>query len=380
MPWNEPGKDDNPWGKPRGEQGPPDLDEIAKNLQKRLGRLFGGGGRGGGGGSAPVGGGKGPILLLPLILVLWAVAGFYMLDASERGVVLRFGAYERTTLPGLHWRPVPFETVEKVNVSSIQRFDYKTQMLTADENIVEVAMSVQYRFADAQAVLFNIRNPAQTLQDVSVSAIREVVGKANADLVLSEGRAELVAKAKDLMQATLNDYGSGIEVTALNLIDATPPAQVQAAVDDATKAREDKDRLRLEAEAYANDVLPRARGAAQRQLEEARAYKERVIAAATGDASRFLAILKEYEKAPKVTRERMYLETVESVFGNASKVILDTDGSGNLIYLPVDKLIEQRGRSTGSSDALDTLLETSDSNSGQGSDRQRDDARSRGAR
>jgi len=377
MPWNEPGKDDNPWGKPRGEQGPPDLDEIARNLQKRLGKLFGGKG---GGGSLPAGSGKGPLFLLPVLLLLWAVAGFYMVDASERAVVLRFGEYQRTELPGLHWRPAPIETVEKVNVSNIQRFDYKTQMLTADENIVAVAMSVQYRYADAQAVLFNIRNPEQTLQDVSISAIREVVGKAVADLVLSEGRAELVDSAKTLMQTTLNDYGSGIEITSLNLIDATPPAQVQAAVDDATKAREDKDRLRLEAEAYANDVLPRARGAAQRQMEEAQAYKERVIAAASGDASRFLAILAEYEKAPRVTRERLYLETVEQVLGDASKVIVDTDGSGNLLYLPLDKLIEQRGRGRASGDSLDQTLDLTDSPDGPVTERTPDERRSRGTR
>lgn len=358
MSWNEPGKDENPWGKPRGQEGPPDLDEIVRNLQKRFGAIFGGGGGGGGSGEGKSGGNKGFIVILALLAVAWLMGGFYKLDASERGVVLRFGAAERTSMPGLHWRPWPFETVEKVNVSSIQRFDYKTQMLTADENIVDIAMSVQFRYADIEKVLFNIRNPSQTLQDVSESAIREVVGKANAELVLGEGREELVVKAKDLLQLTLDEYGSGIEITSLNLIDAKPPQQVLAAVDDATKAREDRDRLRLEAEGYSNDILPRARGAAQRQLEEAQAYKEEMIAEAQGNANRFLAVLTEYQKAPAVTRERLYLETIEEVLGNASKVIVDTDGSGNLIYLPMDKLLESRGRSMGgSTDSIEAAEE-----------------------
>ncbi len=375
MSWNEPGKDENPWGKPRGQEGPPDLDEIVRNLQKRFGAIFGGGGSGSGDGKK--GGGKGVIVILALLLGAWFMGGFYKLDASERGVVLRFGAAERTSMPGLHWRPWPFETVEKVNVSSIQRFDYKTQMLTADENIVDIAMSVQFRYADIEKVLFNIRNPSQTLQDVSESAIREVVGKANAELVLGEGREELVVKAKDLLQLTLDEYGSGIEVTSLNLIDAKPPQQVLAAVDDATKAREDRDRLRLEAEGYSNDILPRARGAAQRQLEEAQAYKEEMIAEAEGNAHRFLAVLTEYQKAPAVTRERLYLETIEEVLGNASKVVIDTDGSGNLIYLPVDKLLESRGRSTGGSIDNLEVLEATPENPGIRSGSER---RSRGTR
>lgn len=376
MSWNEPGKDENPWGKPRGKDGPPDLDEIVRNLQKRFGAIFGGGGSGSGEGKKG-GGGKGVIVILALLLAAWFMGGFYKLDASERGVVLRFGAAERTSMPGLHWRPWPFETVEKVNVSSIQRFDYKTQMLTADENIVDIAMSVQFRYADIEKVLFNIRNPSQTLQDVSESAIREVVGKANAELVLGEGREELVVKAKDLLQLTLDEYGSGIEVTSLNLIDAKPPQQVLAAVDDATKAREDRDRLRLEAEGYSNDILPRARGAAQRQLEEAQAYKEEMIAEAEGNAHRFLAVLTEYQKAPAVTRERLYLETIEEVLGNASKVVIDTDGSGNLIYLPVDKLLESRGRSTGGSIDNLEVLEATPENPGIRSGSER---RSRGTR
>jgi len=343
MSWNEPGKDENPWGKPKGQQGPPDLDQIVRNLQKRVSAIFGGDG---GAGPGKASGGKSFMFVLGLLLVAWVMGGFYKIDASERGVILRFGAAVRTSMPGLHWRPWPFEMIEKVNISSIQRFDYKTQMLTADENIVAIAMSVQFRYADIEKILFNIRDPNQTLQDVSESAIREVVGKARAELVLGEGREELVVRAKELLQQNLDDYGSGIEITSLNLIDATPPSQVQAAVDDATKAREDRDRLRLEAEGYSNDVLPRARGAAQRQLEEAQAYKQEVIAEAEGNVNRFLAMLGEYEKAPKVTRERLYIETIEKVLGNASKVIVDTDGSGNLIYLPVDKLLESRGRNT----------------------------------
>lgn len=380
MPWNEPGKDDNPWGKPSGNQGPPDLDEIVRDIQKRARTIFGGSGGGSGSGSGPASAGKGGLVILLVLAAVWVLGGFYKVDASERAVVLRFGEAVRTTMPGLHWRPWPVETVEKVNVSSIQRFDYKTQMLTADENIVSIAMSVQFRYADAEKVLFNIRNPRQTLQDVSESAIREVVGKASAGLVLGDGREALVVRAKELLQQNLDEYGSGIEITSLNLIDATPPDQVQAAVDDATKAREDRDRLRLEAEAYANDVLPRARGAAQRLLEEAQAYKEEVIAEAEGDANRFLAVLAEYEKAPRVTRDRMYLETVEEVLGSASKVILDTDGTGNLIYLPVDKLMEMRGSTAADAANTVTGLDISAPGREQDAARSREDRRSRGTR
>jgi membrane protease subunit HflK len=345
MAWNEPDKDKNPWNK-GSEQGPPDLDELLRNIQKRANSWFGkGGGSGGKSRSAnPRGFG---VILLGLI-GLWALTGFYKIDAQERGVVLRFGEYTRTAMPGLHWHaPYPFEHVETVGVSQIDRVDYKTQMLTADENIVAIEMTVQFRRADAQAYLFNVRDPDQTVMDVSESAIREVVGKSAAESVLQEGRREISVKTRELIQATLDEYGTGIEVTSVNLVDATPPSQVQAAVDDATKAREDKERFVLEAEAYINDILPRARGAAQRRIEEAIAYKEQVIADAEGQTARFLQLLAEYEKAPEITRKRLFLETMERVFEGSNKVILDSESGNNLLYLPVDKLTGRPGRAIG---------------------------------
>ena len=343
MAWNEPGKDKNPWNK-GSEQGPPDLDELMRNLQKRANSWFGKGG--GTGGKSSTAGPRGLGVILLGLLGLWALTGFYKVDAQERGVVLRFGAYDRTAMPGLHWRvPWPVESVETVGVSQIDRVDYKTQMLTSDENIVAIEMTVQYRRADAKSYLFNVRDPDQTVMDVSESAIREVVGKSDAENVLQEGRREISVRTRELLQATLDDYGTGIEVTSVNLVDATPPSQVQAAVDDATKAREDKERFVLEAEAYINDIIPRARGAAQRRIEESIAYKEQIIADAEGQTARFLQLLAEYEKAPEVTRERLFLETMEHVFRGSNKVILDADSGNNLLYLPIDKLAGGAGRS-----------------------------------
>jgi membrane protease subunit HflK len=347
MGWNDSGNGKNPWNN-GPNQGVPDLDEVVRNLQKRFARIFGGGKSGDSGGAAGgAAGGFGIGLILIVGLAVWAVfGGLYTVDQAERGVELRFGKYKRTTQPGLHWHiPAPIETVDLVDVGNTFEYKYDNQMLTADENIVSVEFTVQYRRSDPSAWLFNVRDPESTLQQVSESAIREVVGKSTAEWVMGQGRAELVASTKELMQLTLDQYGAGYEIITINLTNATPPAQVQAAVDDATKAREDKERVILAAEAYSNDLLPRARGAAARQQQGAEAYKARVIANATGDASRFLSLLVEYEAAPNVTRERLYLETLEEVYGSSNKVILDSDGSGNLLYLPIDRLLEQSGRS-----------------------------------
>ena len=340
MAWNE-GNGKNPWNN-RPDQTPPDLDEVVKNLQKKVTSLFGGRGRPGGGSKPSAGG----FWLFALIgLVLWGLSGVYTVDAPERGVVLRFGEYAQSTMPGLRWHiPWPVETVEKVNVAQINRFDYKNQMLTADENIVYIEVQVQYRRADAQSYLFNVQFADETLKQVSESAIREVVGKSTAESILGLGRDAIVQSGKALMQETLNLYQAGIEIQSVNLVKAQPPPEVQAAVDDATKAREDEQRLRLEAQAYANDILPKAEGEAARRREDAEAYKARVLNDAEGEASRFSQLLTEYEKAPEVTRERLYLESVESVYRNSSKVLLDAEGSGNLIYLPVDKLMERGSR------------------------------------
>jgi modulator of FtsH protease HflK len=339
MAWNERGKGRNPWNG-GSNQGPPDLDEYVRRLQRRLAGLW----RGGIGrtpGSDAGNGGRGAWILAVVVGVLWLLSGFYIVDAAERAVVLRFGKYEAESLPGLRWHlPWPIERAFKVNVASIEKFSHDTRILTADENLVEVQLAVQYRRADPRAYLFNTRDPTDTLSDVSEAAIREVVGNTNMDFVLVEGRAEIAARTRDVLQATLDNYQTGLEVTSVNLQDANFPAQVQAAVQDAIKAREDKDRQSLEAQAYANDVVPRARGTAARQIEDANAYRERVVADAEGEAARFTALLVEYEKAPEVTRERIYLDTLEEVLASSSKVILDTEDSGNVIYLPMDKLLE----------------------------------------
>ncbi|HUO81250.1 MAG TPA: FtsH protease activity modulator HflK [Gammaproteobacteria bacterium] len=344
MAWNEPGNKD-PWGKRRGEQGPPDLDKIVKDLQRRLGGLFGGrrGNGGSAGGGAPSMGAPTVIVLLIVGLIAWALTGVYKLDAAERGVVLRFGAYQATTMPGLHWHlPIPIENVEKVNVSQAQDYQHQTRMLTADENIVALDMVVQYRNADPEAFVFNVRDPEATLQEVSQSAIREVVGQNNMDFIIGEGREGIARRTQELIQSTLDAYQTGITVIVVNLLDANFPAQVQDAVRDAIKAREDKVRLGLAAQAYANEVVPRARGAAASQTESAEAYRSRVIAEAVGEANRFLQLAAEYEQAPDVTRERLYLETVEEVLGRAQKIFIDAEGSGNLLYLPIDKLLERQ--------------------------------------
>jgi membrane protease subunit HflK len=343
MAWNEQNKGRNPWN--GNNQGPPDLDEYARKLQRRLAGLWRGVGGRGGGSSAGSSLSAGLIALVALLL--WALSGVYMVDAAERAVVLRFGEYSGTTLPGLRWHiPWPVERVQKVNVASIEKFSHETRILTADENLVEVKLAVQYRRKDPRAYLFNTRDPVETLSEVSEAAIREAVGNTNMDFVLVEGRAEIAQRTKELLQATLDNYGTGLEVTSVNLQDANFPQQVQAAVQDAIKAREDKDRQSLEAQAYANDVVPRARGNAARQIEDANAYRERVIADAEGEAARFTALREAYEKAPQVTRERMYLETIEDVYARSAKVLLDSAGSGNVIYLPMDRLLD-RGRSSG---------------------------------
>ncbi len=331
MAWNEKGGGNNPWNS-GGDQGPPDLDKVVRDLQRKMGRLFGG--KGGGGSESPsTGAGLG--VLIAIAVVVWSLSGIYKVDEAQRGVVTQFGRYHSTTTPGLHWHiPFPIQRVEKVNVAAVERYKHSTRMLTADENIVVVDTVVQYRREDPQAYLFNVRTPEETLGEVSESAIREIVGTSNLDFVLTEGRAEIAQRTKELIQATLDSYETGLRVTSVNLQDTNFPTQVQAAVQDAIKAREDRDRLALEAQKYANDILPRARGNAARQIQDAEAYRARVVNDAQGEANRFEALLGEYQKAPEVIRQRLYLETMESVMGSTNKVLLDTEGSGNLLRRP----------------------------------------------
>jgi membrane protease subunit HflK len=292
--------------------------------------------------------------------------------------VQRFGAYAETTLPGLRWHlPWPIEVVDKVNISEIKPFPQTTSMLTSDENIVIVDMVVQYRKVDPIAYLFGVLDPEGTLGDASESAIREVIGKSDMNYILGAGRVPIAEQTREFIQVALDEYGTGIEVTKVNLRDVNFPGQVEAAVQDAIKAREDKERLKFEAESYANDILPRARGAAVRRMEDAEAYRGRVVADAQGEASRFSALLAEYKKAPVVTRERLYIDAVEYVFSNSNKVLLDAEGSGSLLYLPIDKMMEQSGSKKSASRGSEVPTRSQSSQAGSSSN---DSLRQRGER
>ncbi len=359
---------DHGWGNkpdPGGNKGggPPDLEELWRDVNRRLSALFGRkGGPGGGGGGEPrppfnlrqFGGGIG--LLIMLVLVVWLASGFYIVEASQRGVVLTFGRYTQTTEPGLHWRmPYPIQANEIVRLSDVRvveigyrgsdknRVLKEALMLTDDENIVSIQFAVQWFVKDAEAYLFNNRNPDDSVLQAAETAMREVVGKSKMDFVLYEGREQVAAQASKLMQEILDRYKTGILISRLTLQNVQPPEQVQAAFDDAVKAGQDRDRQVNEGQAYANDVIPRARGAASRLFEEASGYKSRVIANAEGDASRFKQIVVEYAKAPEVTRSRMYLDTVQQVLSSTSKIMLDAKGGNNLLYLPLDKLMQAAG-------------------------------------
>ena len=291
------------------------------------------------------GGNSGTSLILIFLLVAWAFTGLYRVDQAERGVVQRFGAYTETTFPGLHWHiPFPIESVDIVNTGIVTDYGFSTEILTADEQYVFVQMVVQYLREDPVKYSFEVINPEGTLEDLTESALREVVGTSSLEVLVNERRDEIGPKTQAVLQSTLDAYKSGISVTSINLEKLDYPRAVQDAVDDTQKARNDSDRFILEAEKYAQDLIPRARGAAQRILQDAEAYRDRVIADAEGQANRFLALLKEYEKAPQVTRDRLYLDAVEEVYKNSNKVILDSQGSGNLLYLPIDKLMNDSGR------------------------------------
>jgi membrane protease subunit HflK len=335
MAWNDSGNGKDPWK--RGDDEPTDLDQIVQNWQRKLSSMFGGGSR------QPSG--TGSLFLVVLLLVAWAATGFYRVDEAERGVVQRFGAYTKLTNPGLHWHlPFPIETVDLVNANAVSNYAYDTEMLTADEQYVFIDMVVQYRRSDPVAYSFNVLDPDLTLQDVTQSALREVVGTTSLEVLVTSRRDEIASRTQQVLQSTLDNYGAGITVTSISLETVNYPRAVQDAVDDAQKARNDSERYQLEADAYARDVIPRARGDAVRVLEDARGYRDRVTADAEGEAARFEALLTEYEKAPRVTRQRLYLEAIEDVYSRSNKVFLDTAGSGNLLYLPIDKLIEQQQR------------------------------------
>jgi modulator of FtsH protease HflK len=345
MPWNEPGKNSNdPWGGggrggPQG--GPPDLDELLKKLTGRFGGMFGGGGGDGGGMGRHASAGLSLIIIVAL--VVWVASGFYIISEGERGVVLRFGAFQSVSEPGPNWHlPYPVERVERVDIDSIRSIQHRALMLTADENIIDVDVAVQYRVMDPVDFLFNVRDPDRTTRQVMESAIRERVGKNRLEFILGEGRGEIATTARVVIQEALDAYGAGVSVTSVSMQQAQPPEPVQEAFADAIRAREDEARFRNEAEAYANGIVPQARGEAARITEEAEAYREQVLARAEGDASRFTQLLVEYQRAPAVTRERLYIETSEAVLGGTNKVIVDMKGGNNLMYLPLDKFMQQQ--------------------------------------
>lgn len=399
MAWNEPGGsgDKDPWGRKR-DQGPPDLDQVVKNLQNKIAGIFGGGGRRGGGARVGgSGGGLGAGLITGVAVALWLLSGLYIVQQGENAVVLRFGEKAEIAGPGLHWHwPFPIERKEIVNVEKVANLTLgyrrnekgvgtvkvpsEALMLTQDENIISIEFAVQYKIKDAAEYLFNVSEPELTIAQAAESGVREVVGKSTLDYVLTGGRAEVEQTIKAILQTMLDRYKAGIYIVAVEMQEALPPEQVKAAFDDVVKAREDEQRLKNEAEAYFNDVVPRARGAAARITQEAQGYKGAVIARAEGDARRFAQIVSEYAKAPGVTRERMYIEAMEEMFSNTTKVLVDQKGSGNIMYLPLDKLMNRD--ETGPVNSLQPLGDSGDVETGppQGMlrDANRDSLRRRG--
>jgi membrane protease subunit HflK len=349
-------------GNKKPEDGPPDIDQLWRDFNQRLSRLFGKrGGNGGGGDNGDSfnrgdmkGAGIGAGVIALIVAFLWLASGFFIVQEGQTAVVMTFGKYSHTTLPGFNWRwPYPVQSHEIVNVSQVRTAEigYRSNaknkqlkeslMLTDDENIIDIQFAVQYKLKNAAEWLFNNRDQDETVRQVAETAIREIVGRSKMDFVLYEGREKVALDVGQLMQQILDRYKSGVQITNVTMQGVQPPEQVQAAFDDAVKAGQDRERQKNEGQAYANDVIPKASGAASRLLEEAEAYRSRIVANAEGDASRFKQVLDEYQKAPAVTRDRMYLETMQQIFSNTTKVMVDAKSGNNLLYLPLDKLIQQ---------------------------------------
>jgi len=363
MPWNEPGKDKDPWGQ-RNNDAPPDLDEIFNNLKKKLNGLLGSGKGGGGRRSGKSSDDFSGIILIALgaLVIVWLLSGIYIVDEGQRGVVTRFGAKTVSTMPGPHWRlPWPIEAVEMVNVEGVRRINHKSKMLTEDENIIALSYEVQYNIKDAQEYSFDVRDPDLTLKQTAETAFRQVVGRNKMDYIITDGRAEVTAETKTIMQAILDSYKTGLNVLQVNLNEAQPPEEVQDAFADAIKAREDQQRIINEANAYRNDIVPKARGDAQSMLEDAKAYRTRVVKSSQGETGRFDKLYAQYKLAPEVTRERLYLDSMEKVLSGSPKIIMDTKNSGNLMYLPIDKLIGGNTGSAASSGTSGNALGSSNS-------------------
>lgn len=360
MAWNEPGGNSNdPWGnknpgnkKGGNNQGPPDLDEAIKQLMDKFNEFLGGkkSNGNGDGSKGSSGGGLGLIAIVLIVAVGYlAFSSFYTLDEQERGVLLRMGKFESIEKPGLHFKIPLIDSVIKVNATKVREAEIKERMLTEDENIVEVELNAQYQVSNPVEFALRVEQPENTLRSAAESALRHEVGSANMDDILTIGRAVLATKVQVRLQEYLDRYQTGMTLTNLNIKDARPPAQVKEAFDDVQKAKQDKERFINEAQAYSNSIIPEARGRAQRQREEARAYKERVIARAKGEAERFENLLNEYKKAPKVTRERLYIDAISDLYKNSSKVMVDSKGNNNMMYLPLDQLIKNMPASSGAS-------------------------------
>ncbi|GAB1719806.1 MAG: protease FtsH subunit HflK [Nitrosospira sp.] len=367
------GLNDPQWGRKKGNSGPPDLDQLWRNFNKKLNNLFKRkiGGNRPGGTDGPESGsprryGSSIGLLAGLLLLMWTSSGFYIVNEGQRGIVLRFGKYVETTQAGLRWHmPYPVEVVETVNVSQVRTVEIgyrnnvrskvlkESLMLTDDENIIDIQFAVQYILKNPEEFLFTNREPENAVLQAAETAIREIIGKSKMDFVLYEGREQVAAKATQLMQEILDRYKIGIAISKVTMQNAQPPEQVQAAFDDAVKAGQDRERQKNEGQAYANDVIPKAKGNAARLLEEAEGYKQRVVANSEGDASRFKQVLVEYNKAPGVTRDRLYLDMMQQVFSSTSKIVVDQKSGSNLLYLPLDKLIHMSGSSSSSAQTLD---------------------------
>ena len=331
MAWNEPGNKD-PWGRNKNNSS---LDGVFKDFKKTIDDLLGSGS------SLPPSSKKSAGLLSAIILAVYFLSGIYIVNDGERGVVLQFGSFNEITMPGPHWIPRFIQSVEIVDVSKIRSVQQKAVMLTEDENIVSISFAIQYDIKDASDFIFNLREPDITVSQAGESAIREVMGQNTMDFIITEGRTKVAEDTKGLLQNVLDTYGAGVNIQSLNILEAQPPEQVQDAFSDAIKAREDEQRYINEAEAYRNEIIPLARGQAKHMLEQAIAYKVKLINAAEGEASRFTQLFTEYKKAPVVTKERLYLEAVESVLSNSSKVMIDVEGGNNMMYLPLDQILNR---------------------------------------
>ena len=335
MAWNEPGGGKDPWGGNRGNDGPPDIDEALNKLKEKFAAF--GGGSGGGAGSSK---GLLPVALIALAII-WGLLGFYQVDEKEQAVILRLGKYSDTVGSGLHWNPPLVDSVTTVRVTEERQYSARGLMLTQDENIVEISLTVQYNIANAKDFVLSIKDPETSLKQATDSALRHVVGSTGLDGVISTGRELVAVSTAEKLQDLLNVYSSGINVVKINIEEARPPTEVKAAYDDVIKAREDLERLVNEAQAYSNGIIPEARGEAQRLREEAEGYLSQVVSKSQGEAKRFTTLLAEYKKAPEVTRERLYIDAIEQVMSNSTKILMDTEGGNNMLYLPLDKLVQQ---------------------------------------